>query len=47
MLELRPFEFIAARDYTMVQQKDIFGEISSHFPLFSFSKKVLKGLKTF
>ena len=38
-----PFEFLAANNQTKI----LFGEISSLLPLLSFSKKALKGFKTF
>ena len=39
---LGPFEFLEGSDRTIVQQKDLFGEHSSHLSIFSFSKKASK-----
>ena len=39
---LRPFEFLEASNHTIACFKDLFGEISSRLPIFSFSKKALK-----
>ena len=44
-IKLRSLEFLVASNHTMVRRKNIFYQISSRLPLFSFTTKALKTIK--